>query len=34
MLKDHGVDDFAISSGIFKSDNPLEALQELQKLIS
>lgn len=34
MLKDHGVDDFAIASGIFKSDNPVEALKELHKLIS
>ena len=34
MLKDHGVDDFAISSGIFKNDNPVEALKELHKLIS
>jgi len=33
-LKDHGVDDFVIGSGIFKSEDPVERLKELNSLIS
>jgi len=33
MLKDHGVDDFSIGSGIFKHDDPVAALKELEELI-
>lgn len=34
MLKEHGVDDFAIGSGIFKGDDPVAALKELDALIT
>jgi len=34
MLKDHGVDDFVVGSGIFDNDDPVAALKELDSLIS
>jgi len=34
MIKEHGVDDFSIGSGIFGNDDPVEALKELDSLIS
>lgn len=33
MLKEHGVDDFAVGSAIFKTDDPVATLKELNALI-